>query len=362
VITLATLDDSIVVSGVAAVSPVGHSAAVSFTSVKAGLPRIGESTDLSIRNDKGKLMPVTCAAVTGITDGQRRYLRHFRMAVRAFAEVLVNAQLDEALLTDTALYLVLAEPERPGMDQRVEKDLVRQIARVLGLADPSAHTTITNTGHAGVFAAVQAAASAIVAGRCARAIIGAVDGYLDELTLEWLKDTGRLKTDDNPKGFIPGEAAAFLVLERHSAADERNGSALARLVGIGNAIESNSIYDKSPCTGEGLTAAIRSAIEGSDASRLALVVCDLNGERYRANEWGHAITRSFASAPPELMWHPADCLGDCGAAAGVLNVIFGSLALARRSLPDGEVLVWGSSDDGERGAALLAAVSTTTSN
>ena len=93
------------------------------------------------------------------------------------------------------------------------------------------------------------------------------------------------------------------------------------------------------------------------------MVCDLNGERYRANEWGHALSRSFgASVPPELVWHPADCLGDCGAAAGVLNVIFGTLALARRSVPDGEVLVWGSSDDGERGAALLTAVSATQSH
>ena len=360
---LAALEDAIVVSGVAAVSPVGHSAAVSFTSVKAGLPRIGESTDLRIRDHKDRLIQVTCAAVTGITDGHRRYLRHFRMAVRAFAEVLDHAHLDDGLLNDTVLYLVLAEPERPGMDQRVETHLVRKIAQVLGLVDPSPHTTITKTGHAGVFEAVQAAAGAILTGRCSRAIIGAVDGYLDELTLSWLYDTGRLKTEENPKGFVPGEAAAFLVLERHSAVQARNAQALARLAGTGYAIESNSIYDKSPCTGNGLTGAIRSAVQGSDGSTLALIVCDLNGERYRANEWGLALLRSFgASAPPELLWHPADCLGDCGAAAGALNVVFGALALARRSVPDGSVLVWGSSDDGERGAALLAAVPGTTSH
>jgi 3-oxoacyl-[acyl-carrier-protein] synthase-1 len=267
------------------------------------------------------------------------------------------------LLNDTALYLVLAEPERPGMDQRVETDLVRKIARVLRLVDPSSHTTITKTGHAGVFDAVQAAAGAIVTGRCSRAIIGAVDGYLDELTLSWLYDTGRLKSEDNPKGFVPGEAAAFLVLERHSAVQKRNAQALAKLVGIGYAIESNSIYDKSPCTGDGLTSAIRSALEGLDGSTLTLVVCDLNGERYRANEWGLALPRSFgASAPPELLWHPADCLGDCGAAAGALNVVFGALALARRSVADGSVLVWGSSDDGERGAALLTPIPPTQSH
>ena len=357
-------DEAVVVSGVAAVSAVGHSAAVSFASVKAGLARIGDSTELKIRNGKGKLMSVTCASVTGITNGHRRYLRCFRMAVRAFAEVLVDSQLDDALLNEATLYLVLAERERPGMDSRIEKELVGKLARELGLPDLSSRTTLISTGHAGAFEALEAAANAISAGRCARAVIGSVDGYLDELTLEWLKDTGRLKTEENPKGFVPGEAAAFLVLERHSTVLARNGKALAMLVGTGSTIESNSIYDKAPSTGDGLTAAIRSAVEPvGDVSSLALVVCDLNGERYRANEWGLALLRSFGATPtPRLLWHPADCLGDCGAAAGVLNIVFGTLAIARRSVADGSVLVWGSSDDGERGAALLAAVSGTTSH
>ena len=222
----------------------------------------------------------------------------------------------------------------------------------------SSHTTVSSTGHAGVFGAVQSAAHAIATRRWSRAIVGAVDGYLDEFTLEWLHDTGRLKTEDNPKGFVPGEAAAFVVLETLSAVQARAGKALARLVGVGNTIESNSIYDKSPCTGDGLTGAIRSALEAAGAaSSLALVVCDLNGERYRANEWGFAMSRSFsAGSSPAVLWHPADCLGDCGAAAGVLNMVFGTLALARRCVTDGDVLVWGSSDDGERGAALLTAV------
>ncbi len=77
-------EDPIVVSGVATVSPVGHSATISYTSVKAGLPRISESTELKIRDEKGKLMRVTCASVNGITDGHRRYRRNYRLAVLAF--------------------------------------------------------------------------------------------------------------------------------------------------------------------------------------------------------------------------------------------------------------------------------------
>jgi 3-oxoacyl-[acyl-carrier-protein] synthase-1 len=359
-----THEDPIVVSAVAAISPVGHSAAVTFTSIKAGLTRISESSELKIRNQKGKLMQVNCAAVIGITDGHRRYLRHFRMAVRAFAEVLGNARLDECLLDSTALHLVLAEPERPGMDDRVEKELMRKMSSVLGITDLTSRTTITSTGHAGAFEAVQAAMKAITTGQYSRAIVGAVDGYLDELTLEWLNDTGRLKTDDNSKGFVPGEGAAFLVLEPYSSTTARKGSALAMLAGIGNMVEPNNIFEKSACTGDGLTGAIRSAFKmAGDSSPVSLVVCDLNGERYRANEWGLAMSRSFGTrSPPSLLWHPADCLGDCGAAAGVLNLVFGTLALKQRNAQENHVLVWGSSDDGQRGAALLTKVSETLSH
>jgi 3-oxoacyl-[acyl-carrier-protein] synthase I len=352
-------DDPIVISAVAAVSPVGHSAAISFASIKARLARIGVSSDIRIHNETGKLMPVTCAAVTGVTDGHRGFLRHFRMAVRAFAQVLADSALDEPLLADTTLHLVLAERERPGMDDRVPQQLVRKMTRALSMDDLSSRTTITSTGHAGVFEALQGAAGAIASGRSSRSLVGAVDGYLDERTLEWLNDTGRLKTDETPNGFIPGEGAAFVLLERLSVAQARNASAMARLTGIGNAVESNSIYEKSACTGEGLTGAIRMAREAAgDTTSPALMVCDLNGERYRANEWGLAMSRSFDGHPsPSRVWHPADCLGDCGAAAGVLNLVFATLALTQGTVAEGSALVWGSSDDGERGAAMLATAS-----
>jgi 3-oxoacyl-[acyl-carrier-protein] synthase-1 len=297
-------------------------------------------------------MPVTCSSVTGVTDGHRGYLRQFRMAVRAFSAAIAGAGLDERLVGESTMHLVLAEPDRPGMDNRLEQEVVRKMTRVLGISDLSSRTSLTRTGHAGVFDAIQAATAMLAAGRARRVLVGGIDGYLDELTLEWLNDTGRLKTEANPKGFVPGEAAAFLVLEQDASVRERGGTAMARIAGAGTAMEANSVYEKTACTGDGLSTAIRSARQLAGMLPLALTICDLNGERYRANEWGLAMSRAFDGPPPGLLWHPADSLGDCGAAAGVLNVAFGTLALTRRVIGDG-VLVWGSSDDGERGAAVL---------
>jgi 3-oxoacyl-[acyl-carrier-protein] synthase-1 len=349
-------NDPIVVSAVGMVSPVGHSAAVTFASVKAGLARIAESPELRIRDDRGKLMTVTCAAVTGITDGHRRYLRLFRLAVRALSQTLKSAALDHVDLDRATMHLVLAEPGRPGMDHRVEQDLARKMLLALGLEAPL-HTIVTTEGHAGIFEALGSAMSSIASGSTDRAIVGAVDGYLDELTLQWLKDTERLKSEDNPKGFVPGEAAGFLMLERQSAVAARGGRGLARLAGTGYALESHSIYDKTPSTGAGLTGAIRSALTASgEEPPLSLVVCDLNGERYRANEWGLVLSRAFESnQAPESLWHPADCVGDCGAAAGILNTVVATLAVAQDRSRNDSALVWGASDDGQRGAAMLSA-------
>ena len=51
--------------------------------------------------------------------------------------------------------------------------------------------------------------------------------------------------------------------------------------------------------------------------------------------------------------HPADCFGDAGAALGLIMLGLGALDLSRGRI-DGDCLVWGGADRGERGAALLS--------
>ena len=51
--------------------------------------------------------------------------------------------------------------------------------------------------------------------------------------------------------------------------------------------------------------------------------------------------------------HPADCFGDAGAALGLVMLGLAAMDLARGRI-DGDCLVWGGADRGERGAALLA--------
>ena len=84
------------------------------------------------------------------------------------------------------------------------------------------------------------------------------------------------------------------------------------------------------------------------------MICDLNGEPYRANELGFSITRlarRFA-APGEFL-APADCWGDVGAASGPLFAAIAIAAGARGYGRGPRNLLWASSEGGQRSAALL---------
>jgi 3-oxoacyl-[acyl-carrier-protein] synthase-1 len=82
----------------------------------------------------------------------------------------------------------------------------------------------------------------------------------------------------------------------------------------------------------------------------------MNGEPYRADEYGFTVTRTrerFEAASEFVA--PADCWGDVGAASGPLLAVLAVVAHAKRYARGGASLLWASSDSGERAAALLLA-------
>src|SRR3954471_8018081 len=118
-----------VVTAVGMVTPVGHTANQSCASIRAGLSRITESPEFRVPDEKGHLVPANCASVSGVTDGQRRFLRHYRMAVRAFTEAIGEAGLDDRNLGDGGIYLCICEPERIKIDSRIQDQLIFPICK-----------------------------------------------------------------------------------------------------------------------------------------------------------------------------------------------------------------------------------------
>lgn len=80
----------------------------------------------------------------------------------------------------------------------------------------------------------------------------------------------------------------------------------------------------------------------------------MNGETYRADEFGFAALRTrerFRSATDFVA--PADCWGDIGAAGMPLHSALALIANRKRYGKGPISLVWASSESGERGAVLL---------
>lgn len=338
------------------VTPVGASVEQTCASLRASISRLAVSTDLKIRSPKGQKVPVVCGSVAGVTDGQRRFLRLFRMASSAIKEAFANAALVPEELRNSGLYLGLAEQDRPGLDTRAANDLPRYLGKVLGASGLESRSEVFTCGHASIFYAVRKALSDLESGKYQRAVVGCVDTYLDELTLKWLSMNNRLKTEETNKGFFPGEAAAFFVLEDESVAKLRKMYAIARIGGVAIAVEPNTIYSEQPCKGDGLTTCLNQTLASLQAglTKPSIALSDLNGERYRALEWGLVVSRiPLPLESGAKVWHVADCMGDAGAATGAINICFGAVAMRKGYADSQSVLVWGSSDYGDRASCFV---------
>ncbi|NVI97401.1 hypothetical protein HV824_04610 [Myxococcus sp. AM009] len=81
---------------------------------------------------------------------------------------------------------------------------------------------------------------------------------------------------------------------------------------------------------------------------------DLNGEEWRAKEWGHARVRLSSRLDGVAKWIvPGTSVGDVGAASGLVGLCVAVRSLTRRYATGPQVLVVSSSEWGDAGAVLL---------
>jgi 3-oxoacyl-[acyl-carrier-protein] synthase-1 len=214
-------------------------------------------------------------------------------------------------------------------------------------------------GHAAGLIATQAAVAKLSHGSLDACVVAGVDSYIEPLTLEWLESCDQLHSAgplNNAWGFIPGEAGAALLLMRESIAQSLALDALAIVLGVGTAMEPKRIKTETVCIGEALTQAFRGALGSLPTGiKVSDIYCDMNGEPYRADEFGFTALRTkecFASAGDFTA--PADCWGDVSAAGGLLHLMLACVA-AHKSYAKGPLaFAWASGEQGERAAALVA--------
>jgi len=255
-----------------------------------------------------------------------------------------------------AIALGLPSP-RPGLTEDLQRDLMRRITKRYGRLFGTA--TAFPAGHAAGLLALEAGFRKLQQGGLDACVVASVDSYLEPETLEWLEScdqlhgAGRL---NNAWGFIPGEGAGALLLMRADTARRFGARLLASVCGTGSAIEAKRIKSAMVCVGEGLTEAFRVALAAlPNGALVSDVYCDLNGEPYRADEYGFtALRMKEAFVSPSDFIAPADCWGDVAAASGPLQVMLSVIAGLKGYSRGGVSFTWASAEGGERAAAVVA--------
>ncbi len=349
----------VVITGIGMMTSVGHNAYQSCASIRADIVRIVDIDYFLIENDWFEEVPITGCPIIGITDGYLGLGRWTKMASAAIQDLIMNANLSERDLTQTGLFLALPPLERKGVDQRITDMLGLRIGQWNKIEGLEQRTRVYPDGHAATAKATKATSDAIQelqANNIKYAIVGGVDSLVEPATLEFFHDKKRLKTEDNTDGFIPGEGAAFVMLEVKEQAMTREAEIMAILEAPHTAMESITIWSEDPSEGLGLSEAIRGTLgQLSDKGmNTGLIICDLNGETYRAKEFANTVPRVLNEVKTAWqLWHPAESIGNTGAASFAISTCLGARALQRGYAGTENILIWGSSDDGLRGSLYL---------
>jgi len=267
--------------------------------------------------------------------------------------------LSDCFLLDAVSELMEDEEEdaMPSSLWRAEcASLVPRMLAGSGLSIPEQDRHLSFGGHAGFARALQTAAEMVASTRLDRCLVGAVDSCLDPEFLLASAVKGLLKTPVNPTGFVPGEAAAFALVERTADARRAQARPLASFV-CGQLVPGEfDRFSEEPPDGTVLAHAIRNLLAIQPRrSEVALVIGDLNGDEYRARNWGSALVllrnaHGVADAP---MWIPALGFGETGSASGALGLCLAARAIERGYIRRGAALAWLSDESGAGAAVML---------
>lgn len=270
-----------------------------------------------------------------------------KMAAMAIAECLAGAP--EVNYDPLPLLLCIAERERPGRVEGLNDDLLPQIESQLGVGF-SNQSLIVPQGRVSIAVAMDRARRLIHEHGLPHVLIAASDSFLNWGTIGYYEKMGRLLTADNSNGFMCGEGAGALLI---CAAG--NGPELV-CTGVGFGTEAAHIESQSPLRADGLTAAITAALAEARLRMgdMDFRITDLSGEQYYFKEASLAVARTLRTHKEDFpLWHPAECTGEQGAAAGTAAIALAESAF-RKAFADGSrALLHMANDAGQRAALTL---------
>jgi 3-oxoacyl-[acyl-carrier-protein] synthase I len=283
------------------------------------------------------------------------------MFVRAATECVRAAGGIQA--AKTALLLVGPENTRPGFSLDRLQQCFQACEQAVGRRFHES-SQITQIGSPGLAAALQYAQQLLQGEAVSAVLVAGVDSLLNVDDVNDALRGGRILSSNHSDGFIPGEAAACLLLRRQAdlAAQDDQGQprgAVLLLRGTGLAQEPNSWASGKPNHGKGLAQALKAALAqaGLQAHEVHHKLSNAAGESFFMDEDTYAWSRVLRALSPPGFSEPltAASTGQCGAAQGVLAAAL-ALDMAQKGWASGaNFLIHLANPDSVRGAVVLQA-------
>jgi len=369
---------SVSVRAMGMASPLGRTAAGACAAARAGISRIGPADGLKVDDPELGEVPVAGHVASHVTRGFEGVGRLARLAAAALRDLLDGTDWRPrpgevcptylalpggylagyyygSAVDDLGLGLARPEVEATLEQQRrvdLQETLVPTVARMCGIRASDFPTTHVFHGTVGLISALSGAIDLISRGDAERCLVGAVDSWVDPVALQLLFELGMLQIPGEAGGVIPGEAAAFFLLEDPARSTAQPlGFVRAAYVDASGA---RRFDDRQP-DGRAEAGVILACTAGTEAEGTPFwTLCDMTGDGWRAQEWGNALTL----LPPALNaapgWYTGTSFGEAGAANAAVGLCMALQTMRRRAATPPNAVLSMAGYDGLRGAALVS--------
>lgn len=333
------------------ITAVGGDSAMCAAAVKAGIAGQKESGYFNKRNKPIRMASIPDGALAPLEESLAPVLKGLSES-HSYILRIASQSLLECLATFTPpdpVPVFMACPEViPGSAPRVHSGFIKHLQKQSQANIDVQASRLTFTGRPGGIEMIELAFKYLEATGRDFVLVGGVDSYrycLQQLGV--LDSEDRLLVQGALDGFIPGDAGGFLLLASPAAAQKYDLSPILNIAYPGNAQESGHRYSSEPYRGDGLASAVKKALSQAPDAQVSAIYTSMNGESFASKELGVAMMRNQDRLAENTdIKHPADCLGDIGAAFG--PVLLG-LASKTRSCSS---LVYGSADGPYRAAVF----------
>jgi len=361
-------EEDLIISSLGMISSVGHDVINACAAIRAGFSRPALIDYYSLLDEKlHEPIALVGFPVQMCTEGFCAQAAWLRLAISCMHDLLHYGNLpgktDKIFWERTGLVGALphVSGDRFHEDEKIDPAYLKEavlntLLESMSLSLRDENVSALSVGHAGTVYAVSEAQKMIEEHGLDRVIVLAVDSYLDPLTLEWLGAHERLKSDDNPQGLVPGEAAAAFMIEKKSIAEARGARIEAVITAPACGVEVNHLFSDYVNNGRALSAVIKDTLARSNNGQpfTGIIIPDLNGENWRAMEYGSArAVLCDRISDDAFLITPCASLGDTGAASGSVAFCIAVRAFARHYLPDEQAMILSSSEYGAVGSVIL---------